>query len=285
MLLAQSKSFSTFIRNCKQPKPNTSHYIQLEASKNSVSVLSRNNTQICNYSDFKADNQNEQTKKDSKPSPSIGPKVSFKLPRSGPLSPTGIALFGMSILSLYFYFTIEKQKIELKKSEALKQTTVVGNAKIGGRFELIDQNNNLVTDKNFLGKHFLVYFGFCNCPDICPDELDKIDASDETKDKIVPIFITCDPSRDTPEVIKSYLAEFNSKFVGLTGSFDQVKQVCKAYRVYFSKPPQVIEGQNYLVDHSIFSYLMDNNGSFVDVYGQDRTSQEMAESMKKLLTQ
>ena len=75
-------------------------------------------------------------------------------------------------------------------------------------------------------------------------------------DVLLPIFITCDPARDTPAVMKTYLAEFHKDFMGLTGTWNQIKEVCKAYRVYFSTPPDVKPGQDYLVDHSIYFYLM-----------------------------
>src|SRR6266516_2830175 len=71
-----------------------------------------------------------------------------------------------------------------------------------------------------------------------------------------PVFITCDPARDTPAVVKEYLKEFHPDLIGLTGTWEQVKAVCKAYRVYFSTPPNVKPGQDYLVDHSIYFYLM-----------------------------
>lgn len=120
-----------------------------------------------------------------------------------------------------------------------------------------------------------VYFGFTHCPDICPEELDKMSAmidfvsppttsasppssssSVPGQPALLPIFITCDPARDTPSVLKSYLAEFHPSIVGLTGTWEQIKQVCKAYRVYFSTPEGVKPGQDYLVDHSIYFYLM-----------------------------
>jgi len=80
--------------------------------------------------------------------------------------------------------------------------------------------------------------------------------SQETKQELLPLFITCDPARDTPSVLKSYLAEFHPSMVGLTGTWEQVKAVCKAYRVYFSTPEGVKPGMDYLVDHSIYFYLM-----------------------------
>ena len=106
-----------------------------------------------------------------------------------------------------------------------------------------------------------VYFGFTHCPDICPDELDKMaDMIDRVKakcgDVLLPVMITCDPARDKPEVLKPYLQEFHPDIIGLTGEYEEIKQTCKEYRVYFSTPPELKPGQDYLVDHSIYFYLM-----------------------------
>ena len=106
-----------------------------------------------------------------------------------------------------------------------------------------------------------MYFGFTHCPDICPDELDKMaEVIDTIKKKcgdvLMPVMISCDPARDKPAVLKQYLAEFHPDIIGLTGEYDQIKDTCKVYRVYFSTPPDVKPGQDYLVDHSIYFYLM-----------------------------
>lgn len=108
---------------------------------------------------------------------------------------------------------------------------------------------------------FKVYFGFSNCPDICPDELDKMAEMHELVKKRVgnvmrPIMITCDPQRDSPAILNSYLAEFHPEIIGLTGEFDEIKATCKSYRVYFSTPANIKPGQDYLVDHSIYFFLM-----------------------------
>lgn len=113
-----------------------------------------------------------------------------------------------------------------------------------------------------------IYFGFTHCPDICPDELDKMsDMIDRIKaacgDVLMPIMISCDPARDTPTVLKQYLKEFHPDIIGLTGEYEEVKQTCKVYRVYFSTPPHVKPGQDYLVDHSIYFYLMGKYFSYV----------------------
>ena len=82
------------------------------------------------------------------------------------------------------------------------------------------------------------------------------DVKKEVGNSLLPIFITCDPARDTPAVMKTYLKEFHPDIIGLTGTYDDIKGVCKKYRVYFSTPSDVKPGQDYLVDHSIYFYLM-----------------------------
>ncbi|KAI9662161.1 MAG: Cu-binding protein [Alyxoria varia] len=136
-----------------------------------------------------------------------------------------------------------------------------GKPRIGGDFELVDQNENTFSSEDMKGKFALVYFGFSHCPDICPDELDKMSRMvDMIKSKrgnvLRPVVITCDPARDSPPVLKTYLSEFHPQMIGLTGTWEQIRDVCKAYRVYFSTPPHVKPGQDYLVDHSIYFYLM-----------------------------
>ena len=75
-------------------------------------------------------------------------------------------------------------------------------------------------------------------------------------DVLRPVIVTCDPARDTPEVMREYLSEFHPAMIGLTGTWEQIRRTCKLYRVYFSTPPHVKPGQDYLVDHSIYFYLM-----------------------------
>jgi protein SCO1/2 len=118
-----------------------------------------------------------------------------------------------------------------------------------------------------------VYFGFTHCPDICPDELDKMSLMydkvvEQCGKVLLPIMITCDPARDNPNVLKEYLKEFHPEFIGLTGDYNQIKDTCKAYRVYFSTPPTVKPGEDYLVDHSIYFYLM---GMLYCSYAEDRS--------------
>ncbi|ODV60140.1 SCO family protein [Ascoidea rubescens DSM 1968] len=184
---------------------------------------------------------------------------------------------------LYFFFRYQKEKMDLQRNE--ESNRGYGKPLIGGPFNLIDQDGNPFSSDNLLNKFSLVYFGFTHCPDICPDELDKMSAClDILKSKynidIQPIFITCDPARDSPEILKEYLYEFHKDIIGLTGPYEDIKNICKAYRVYFSTPPDLKPGQDYLVDHSIYFYLMDKDGEFIDALGRNYTEETMAEHIK-----
>lgn len=189
----------------------------------------------------------------------------------------GLVLAGTVGLGVYVYFKHERKRIQtLKEADSnrgVNKNTGYGKPLIGGPFELIDTNRNTFTQKNLEGKWSLVYFGFTHCPDICPEELDQLGEwlqilNSKGYTNMQPIFITCDPNRDTPEVIRDYLEEFHDGIIGLTGTHEQVKHACKQYRVYFSTPKDVPKGQDYLVDHSIFFYLMDPQGEFVQALGR-----------------
>ncbi|KAH7126690.1 mitochondrial metallochaperone Sco1 [Dendryphion nanum] len=199
--------------------------------------------------------------------------------KSGPFNITAAILFVGTAGGMWAYFTYEKERMARKR--IAEQTKGMGKPKVGGPFDLVDQDGNRFTHKDMEGRYTLVYFGFTHCPDICPDELDKMALMyDKTVEKcgnvLLPLMITCDPARDTPAVLKEYLKEFHPAIVGLTGDYDSIKQTCKEYRVYFSTPPTVKEGQDYLVDHSIYFYLMDPEGDFVEAIGRNFTADQAA---------
>ncbi|GHJ90168.1 hypothetical protein NliqN6_6570 [Naganishia liquefaciens] len=204
----------------------------------------------------------------------------------GPFTWKAATLFLATGAGLYAYFESEKGKIqERKRQEAL--TSSVGKPNIGGPFVLTaapsstNRTPKEFTERDLLGKFTLIYFGFTNCPDICPEELDKMsDVVDETdkllgKPVIQPIFISCDPARDTLPQVTAYIRDFHPRMIGLTGTYDQVKKACRSYRVYFSTPPDAKAEDDYLVDHSIFFYLMDPHGQFVDAFGKNSTAEDV----------
>jgi len=192
------------------------------------------------------------------------------------------AIFLSSLGGLYAFNAYLKQR--KKKKEIAEETKSIGEPSIGGPFDLVDINGNDVTDETFLGKWILIYFGFCHCPDVCPDLLEKLSSVVEKVNALPhvpdlqPIFISVDPERDTPELIKEYLKDFHPNFIGLTGSEEQVKRCCKVYRIYFSKGPED-EDNDYIVDHTVYSLLVDPNGKFSEYYGQTKTIDEIVDSI------
>jgi protein SCO1/2 len=158
---------------------------------------------------------------------------------------------------------------------------------VGGPFSLIDGDGHAVTDQTWRGKYMLVYFGYTFCPDVCPttmtnlaDALDKMGAK---ADRVRPLFVTVDPKRDTPEVVKRYAAAFGPRFIGLTGSDEQIAAVAKAYRVYYAEHRTGPGPDDYSMDHSSVLYLMGPDGKFIAPVRADQSGPEMATVLTKLM--
>jgi protein SCO1/2 len=162
-----------------------------------------------------------------------------------------------------------------------------GTALIGGPFSLVGTDGKPVTDRDFRGRYMLIFFGFTHCPDICPAELQVIaQALDQLGDKaknVVPVFITLDPERDTPEAMANYVKSFGANFVGLTGSPGAIAAAAKAYRVSYSKVENKDSAGDYSVDHSALVYLMDPEGRYVTHFSYGLSADQMAEKLEKLL--
>jgi protein SCO1/2 len=157
-------------------------------------------------------------------------------------------------------------------------------AAIGGPFKLIDHNGQTVTEADFKGRPFLVFFGFTRCPDICPTTLfdvsEVLRALGKDADRVRALFITVDPERDTPAVLKDYLSSFDPHLAGLTGEPEAIAAVAKAYRVYFKKVPL---DQGYTMDHTAIVYLMDKEGRFVAPFSLKRTTEAAAADLRRYL--
>lgn len=141
---------------------------------------------------------------------------------------------------------------------------VQGEALIGGPFELVNSDGELVTAADLEGEPFAIFFGFTHCPDVCPTSLFEmaqwIEELGPAADEMRFAFVTVDPERDTPQVIGDYVDAFSDDIIGLTGSPEQVGRVIDVYRVYAQKVP--LEDGGYTMDHSAFVYLMDANGRY-----------------------
>ena len=174
--------------------------------------------------------------------------------------------------------------LELRDSRHGVAGTVLGSA-IGGPFDLVDQNGRKVTDASLRGKWLLVYFGYTRCPDACPTALNNmalaLDDLGAKRGEVRPVFITVDPERDTPQVLKAYVASFDAPILALTGTMPEIAQAAKSYRVYYAKHPEA--GGDYSMDHSAVIYVMDPQGRFAASFTEETTPAEMAERLKKLL--
>jgi protein SCO1 len=161
-------------------------------------------------------------------------------------------------------------------------------ATIGGHFTLTDQDGRRVSDSQFRGKYMLVYFGFANCPDVCPLDLQILGAGlrrFETQDaaranKVQPIFITVDPARDTPELLKRYVANFHPRLIGLTGSQQEIAQVVRAFG-HSALPEAPGPGGGYNVNHSRYLLLMGPEGEPIAIVPHDNGAEGVAAELDR----
>lgn len=226
---------------------------------------------------------------------------------------------------VFYYDYLKQQKVKAALEGAIAKgnkkggtAATAGAAAIGGPFSLVDSEGRAFTEKNLVGNGWhLLYFGFTRCPDICPDELEKIAAvtdaleqklklkeKEEGKNQnrvVTPIFVSVDPERDPPAHVGAYVKEFHPRMLGLTGTVAQCRAAARAYRVYYaraaaspggetageqgemkkkkeSKKSAVVD-EDYLIDHSIITYLIDPAGKFVTFFGKNVGAEEMVESV------
>ena len=146
---------------------------------------------------------------------------------------------------------------------------------VGGPFALVNQNGAAITEKTFLGKPTAYFFGYTHCPEACPttlmDMTDRLAALGADGDRFNVVFITIDPERDTPEMLRSYLESFDPRIVAATGTPDEIAKTIKEFRAYVRR---VGEGENYSFDHSTAVYVMDAKGRLVTLidYQEPRDS-------------
>ena len=154
---------------------------------------------------------------------------------------------------------------------------MVAGGDIGGPFTLVDTSGSTVTDKQLITKPTLLYFGYTFCPDVCPiDNARNSAVADELAQAghdVTPVFISVDPKRDTPQVMKEYISNFSPRMVGLTGSPEQVKAAAKAYRVFYNIPDP--QDEYYTVNHTALTYLVLPGHGFVDLFPHTATEKDL----------
>jgi protein SCO1/2 len=169
-----------------------------------------------------------------------------------------------------------------------RKTAVAGGAQIGGAFTLVDENGATVTDRDVIDQPSLVYFGYTFCPDVCPLDnarnAEAVEILESRGDIVKPLFISIDPQRDTPEILRDFTDNLHPRMVGLTGTPEQVKAASQTYRTYFKKQePEEGNEQFYLVDHSTFTYLVFPDEGFIEFFKRDTTPEALADGVQCFL--
>ena len=163
----------------------------------------------------------------------------------------------------------------------------VGQVLVGGPFTLTDHTGKRVTDEDFRGKFLLLFFGYTNCPDVCPTALQimaaALDKLGQNAQRITPVLISVDPEHDTPAVLASYVQSFHPRLVGLTGSPAEIDAVTRAYRVYVKKVPDPKSTTGYSIDHSSIIYVMGPDGTYRAHFTHATTPDAMADRLAGLL--
>ena len=163
-------------------------------------------------------------------------------------------------------------------TDCLDGSVAGGTAAIGGPFELTTHEGVRVTDVDVIDKPSLIYFGYTFCPDICPMDSarngDAVDLLTERGLDVKPVFITIDPARDDVETVADFVDWIHEDMVGLTGSAEEIAAVTLAYRAYSAKNGT---GEDYLMDHSTFSYLVLPEHGFVEYFRNSETPEQMAD--------
>lgn len=162
-------------------------------------------------------------------------------------------------------------------------------ARMGGPFALIDQNGRRVSSAQLAGKYRIVYFGYTFCPDVCPVDLQLITAalrrfeeSDSSRAaRVQPIFITTDPTRDTPEVLRRFASAFHPRLIALTGTPDEIGRVARAHGIYFSARDPQQGSRDYLVDHNRIAVLYGPDGQPIAILPHDQGPGGVLEALER----
>jgi cytochrome oxidase Cu insertion factor (SCO1/SenC/PrrC family) len=161
-----------------------------------------------------------------------------------------------------------------------------GRHRIGGPFALADAAGRAVALDDFRGKLVLLYFGFASCPDVCPTDLATVGQAlrelGGAADAVQPLFVTLDPQRDTPEVLREYAAAFHPRFVALTGTDAEVRRVATQFKVYYQKV-KLPGASTYTIEHTAYTFLLDREGQFVTLFPPGTPAERMVFMLREAL--
>ena len=182
-------------------------------------------------------------------------------------------VLGVLMLGATAFFTLRDRSVSVPVT-----------ATIGGPFALIDHNGKAITHRDLEGRPTLIFFGFTHCPDVCPTTLMEISKVFELlgpQAKVAALFMSVDPERDTPALLKDYVSNFDKRIIGVTGPRESVDAALKTFRVFARKTKG--EGESYSVDHSSLVYLMDKQGRFATAFNLQQSPEQAARALRPYL--
>ena len=197
-----------------------------------------------------------------------------------------VVLLLILVTSVQLWITQDRTSQKKEMDQSFGQ----GEAQIGGAFTLTDQTGKLVHNSDFHGHITLVYFGFTQCPDVCPVTLMLLTKAmgllGDKADQVIPLFISVDSEHDSPAVMQNYITSFDKRMVGLTGTPEQVRQAQEAYKVYAAKKESADkEAGDNSFDHSSYIYVMGKDGKFLAVLPSTATETEVSQTVERYLNQ
>lgn len=255
-------------------KPDLSDFIQ-----------DKSNSQSFNSQNQKTDSQMNYEEEDEDKSASKDSHFKFY----------GFALGASVLLGLYFIQQINKMNTIKSKKQGLSKQKSFGKALIGGDWQLEDKDGNKLSSDLLKGSYYIIYFGFCKCPDICPQTLKKIaNAVNKVKQSreaayfdLKTVFVSIDPERDSPSIIKKYLEYFSPDIIGITGKQSNdpnLKSMLKKFKIYATRIEFEQEDEetgksynDYTLDHTIISYLISDENEYITHLGSSLGANDLAE--------
>ena len=182
-------------------------------------------------------------------------------------------VLGVLMLGATAFFTLRDRSVSVPVTTS-----------VGGPFALIDHNGKAITHRDLEGRPTLIFFGFTHCPDVCPTTLMEISKVFELlgpQAKVAALFMSVDPERDTPALLKDYVSNFDSRIIGVTGPRESVDAALKTFRVFARKSKD--EGEAYSMDHSSLVYLMDKQGRFATAFNLQQSPEQAARALRPYL--
>lgn len=204
--------------------------------------------------------------------------MKIDIPRTYSLLAGTVAVVGLGVMG---YFAFAPGTVADPYADCRRGAVAGGTATIGGPFDLVNGQGARMTEAEAITKPTLVYFGYAYCPDICPTDLSRnVLAADELAERgedVGLVFISIDPERDTPEIMRDYTEALHPGMIGLTGTPEEIAEVAREYKVYYRKAGD--DPKTYLMDHSTFTYLIGAGGTFLEFYPSDATPEAVADSV------